>query len=172
MLWRNPLPRYLALAALLMLAACGFSPIYGTHDNGHAVAADLNQVAIENIPDRQGQILKNALIDRMYGKGRPASPAYKLEITLRRTEEDLGIQNDATSTRSLLNMYADYKLQDMHDKVLAAGTTHSVASFNKLSQQYGTQSARDDAVQRTITELSNQIISRISLYFAEKSDKN
>ena len=83
----------------------------------------------------------------------------------------MGIQANATSTRSLLNMNADYVLKDLHDKILAKGTAHSVASFNKLSQQYGTQSAREDAVERTINEVSNQIVSSVSLYFAENTNK-
>jgi hypothetical protein len=63
--------------ALVCLLTCGrgFHAVYGSHGGSDSpVAEQLNQVAIDNIPDRQGQMLRNALIDRMYGKGRPLQP--------------------------------------------------------------------------------------------------
>lgn len=159
------------LTTLLLLTACGFEPIYGSHSNNADVAAELNQVAIENIGDRTGQQLRNGLIDRMYGKGRPRQPLYKLTVNLRSQEEDLGIQADATSTRTLLNVNADYALTDLKGKLLTRGSAHSVASFNKLSGQYATQAARENAFDRTINEAAEQITNRLSLYFATYTPK-
>lgn len=173
---RLKLLRYFNLIILVLLTSCGFHSIYGTEEserglNNLSVAQQLNHITIENIPDRSGQMLRNDLIDSLYGKGRPTNPLYKLTIGVHSTEEDLGIQANSTSTRSLLNMYADYSLTGPNQKSLVKGRAHSVASFNKLSQQYGTQSARDDAIERTINEVSNQIVNRLSLYFRE-SEKN
>jgi LPS-assembly lipoprotein len=159
--------RIFTIAGLLALSGCGFSPVYGSHDNNTTVTAQLGDIAIDNISERQGQILRNDLIDRMYAKGRPASPHYRLSVKIRSTVEDLGIQADATSTRSLLNMYADYTLLDEKGKKLVSGTAHSVTSFNKLDQQFGTLMASEDASERTINEVSDQIVNRLSLYFAE-----
>ena len=80
----------LGAGALLTLAACGFSPIYGAHGNNAPVAAQLNQIAIASIAERQGQMLRNDLIDLMYVKGRPANPQYRLEVSLHSTEEEIG----------------------------------------------------------------------------------
>lgn len=159
----------LLISVLCLLAACGFHPVYGSHDdNGNPVAATLNQIAIENIPDRQGQILRNDLIDRLYGKGgRPQQPAYHLAVTLRNSQEDLGIQANATSTRTLMNMSATYVLTDTTGKKILDGKAHSVASFNSISDQYATLAARDSAFERTINEVSEQIVNRLSLYFSE-----
>ena len=162
--------RVLALSALLVLAGCGFTPVYGTHgsENGSPVAVALNDVAIDNIPDRNGQILRNNLIDRMYGKNRPAKPSHTLKVSIHSTEEDLGILANATSTRALLNMYGDYKLVDPQGNEVVKGTANSVASFDKLDQMYGTVAARQDAYERTLHEVSEQIVNRLSLYFSEK----
>src|ERR1700733_2535287 len=43
----------------LLTSGCGFHPVYGTRDDNSSVADELNDVAIENIPDRQGQMLRN-----------------------------------------------------------------------------------------------------------------
>jgi LPS-assembly lipoprotein len=168
-------------AAAALLAACGFHPIYGTHDSDHdndsPVAMDLNNIAIETIYDRQtvdnmmarnNQLLRNDLVDRMYGRNRPQQPLYHLKVKLRYSEEDLGILANATATRSLLNMYATYTLTDAKGGQIITGEAHSVAGFEKLDQMYGTVAARQDAYERTLHEVSEQIINRLSLYFSER----
>ncbi len=161
---------FLLTVVCLVLSACGFHPIYGSHgaDDGSPVAADLNSIAIDNIPDRNGQMLRNDLIDRMYGKDRSGQPLYTLHVKLHNSVEDLGILANATSTRELLNMYGDYTLVDAQGKTVLSGTAHSVASYDRLDQMYGTIAAQQDANERTIHEVSEQIVNRISLYFSEK----
>jgi LPS-assembly lipoprotein len=160
----------LLLTVSLLLAGCGFRPIYGSRsdEGGSPVAIDLNNVAIDNIPNRDGQILRNNLIDRMYGKNRPEKTFYTLSVYVHNTEENLGILANATATRSLLDMYGDYSLQDAQGKTLLSGTAHSVASFDKLDQMYGTVAARQDARERTLREISEQIVNHVSLYFSER----
>jgi LPS-assembly lipoprotein len=163
--------RAVVLASALFLGACGFRPVYGTHglDSGSPVAAELNTIAIENIPDRDGQILRNNLIDRLYGPNRPAKLAYALTVKVHFSEQDLGILANATATRSLLDMYADYTLTDkIAGKEILKGTAHSVAGFDRLDAMYGTVAARNDAHQRTLHEISEQIVARISVYFSER----
>lgn len=159
--------KHFGLLCLLLVAACGFEPVYGTHTANGPTVDILNQVAIDNIPDRNGQILRNNLIDRMYSKGRPKKPLYHLKIILTSTLQDLGIQANATSTRSLLDMNASYTLTDNNQKQVLTGVAHSVTSFNKLSDQYGSLVADESAQERTIKEVSEQIVNRISLYLAE-----
>ena len=162
--------RTTALILVLAQAACGFHPVYGSRDAGDMpVAMDLNNIAIDNIPDRDGQILRNHLIDRLYGTNRPDKPAYHLAVTLHSSEEDLGILANATSTRSLLNMTADYSLTDRAGKEILKGAARSVASFDKLDQMYGTVAANQSAHERTLREVGEQIVNRLSLYFAERS---
>jgi LPS-assembly lipoprotein len=158
------------LSSLCLLSGCGFHPIYASHDGNDdsPVAMDMNNVAIENIADRYGQQLRNDLIDRMYGRNRPEHPFYDLKITIHYNEEDLGILANATSTRSLLNMYGEYTLTDNKQHVLLTGTAHSVASFDRLDQMYATVAVREDAYERTLHEVSEQIVNRVSLYFSER----
>ena len=160
----------LLLSVILLLSGCGFRPIYGSHgaESGSPVAQELNNVAIDNIPDRNGQILRNDLIDRMYGKNRPHKPLYTLRMSIQSSEEDSGILSNATATRSLLNVYSNYSLVDTKGKEILKGSAHSVAGFDKLDQIYGTVAARQDAYERTLHEISEQIVNRLSLYFSER----
>jgi len=158
----------LFLVACFLLSGCGFSPIYGSHDNNEPVSKALNNVAIANIPEPRGQFLRNHLIDRMYFKGRPAQPAATLFVSLRSTETDLGIQKDATASKRQLNMWADYVLRDTHDAQLLKGTAHSVVSYSRLDAQYGTVAAERNASERVLREVGEQIVNRLSVYYAEK----
>lgn len=161
-------PFHFLLPVCLLLASCGFQPIYGAHDgDGNPVNEQLSRIAIDNIPERPGQILRNNLIDRMYGKGRPREPLYHLEVRLRITQEDLGIQADAVSTRTLMNTNADYVLRATAGKEILRGTARSITNFNRLSTQYGNLAAMDAATERTLREVSEQIVNRLALYFAE-----
>lgn len=153
---------------LLLLAACGFHPVYGGHDSsGSPVAAQLNQVAIDNIPDQAGQMLRNNLIDQFYGQGRPAQPLYHLSIGVKTGEEFLGLLANATSTLSEVTSTGSYRLADTKGNVLVSGTARSVTDYDLFNNQYGTLAAKNSAIERNMTELSEQITNRLSLYFAE-----
>jgi LPS-assembly lipoprotein len=163
--------RAACLVSLLgLLAGCGFHSVYGSRggSDGSPVAMELNDIAIDSIPEHNGQILRNALVDRMYGKNRSDQPHYRLSATLHSNTEDLGIQANATSTRELLNMYCDYKLKDNTGRQILSGTAHSVASYDRLDQMYGTIAAQQSATENTLHEVSEQIVNRLSLYFSEK----
>ncbi|MGE4351129.1 MAG: LPS assembly lipoprotein LptE [Bdellovibrionales bacterium] len=158
------------ITSLLLMSACGFTPIYGSHGGQTGVVSKaLSTVAIENISDRNGQILRNKLIDRMYIHGRPQHPTSHLAISIKSTEQGLGIQKDATTTRSQVNMIATFSLRDEDGKLLHKGKAHAVASYSKLDAQYGTLASQHDAYERALGEIGEQIVNNLSLYFAEKA---
>ncbi len=156
------------LAVCVFLTGCGFHSVYGARDDQDPVAVELNAISIDTIPERNGQILRNALIDRIYGKNRPALPLYHLKIEIHANEEVLGLLANATATRSMLNLSVDYTLTDQAGKKILTGMAHSVASYNRLDQMYGTVAARESAYDHTLHEASEQIVNRLSLYFSEK----
>ncbi|MGB4100697.1 MAG: LPS assembly lipoprotein LptE [Alphaproteobacteria bacterium] len=152
---------------LLALTACGFHPLYATSGlGGKNVDAALGQVQIASIPNREGQELRNLLIDRLQHRGRPVEPQYDLTITLQESQSDLGIRTDATSARSQLAMTARYSLtaRATAQPVLSAIATSTVG-YNKLDAQYSNLAAQEDARRRALSEVSDQITSRLSLYF-------
>jgi LPS-assembly lipoprotein len=181
----------LALICCLGLTACGFHPLFATSGNADPALA---QVQIANISDREGQELRNLLIDKMQHAGRPSDPQYDLVVTLQKSQSDMGIRTDATSARSQLSVTARYVLTartpNQPAAVVALGTSPepgkapvieptkellnsyatATVGFNKLDAQYSNLAAEEDASRRALSELSDQIVSRLSLYFgaAEK----
>lgn len=158
----------LLLIGVFLLSACGFSPVYGPKGGDRApVAAALSNVAIENIPNEEGQSLRNKLIDRMYRQGRPAKPAARLSVTVTGSETELGIQKDATATVIELTMNAPYILRSANGQELLNGNAKSLVLYSKLNAQYGTLAAKRNAYDRALTEISEQILNRLSLFYAE-----
>jgi LPS-assembly lipoprotein len=167
----------LCLAFLLPAAlnGCGFTPVYGTGggqgrsiEDGELTGAALalNQTAIAGIPNREGQVLRNHLIDRMYMRGRPAKPQRTLQITLTVSETFLGIRKDATASRTQLVVTAGYLLLDNKTgRQLTGGTIQSFVSFNILDLQFATMAARDAAKERALEEAGDKIINRLSQYY-------
>lgn len=162
------------LATVLLLAlmpavlgACGFKPVYGTASHDSAVGVALANVQIDPITDRNGQVLRNNLIDRFYTDGRPANARYRLAVALAATEEELGIQKDATATRARLRLQASYELIEISTgQVVYRTFSRSIVSFNLLDSQFAVLATRQDAYDRGLTELADDIRTRLSLYFA------
>ncbi len=156
------------LALLFLLAACGFSPIYGPKaDKSSPVVDALSLVAIDNIPNENGQKLRNHLIDRMYFKGRPTNPAAFLSVSLSDKTTSLGIKKDETASLVEMSLTAKYRLLDKNRAPLLEGTARSVVLYSQLDAQYGTLAAQRNAYDRALTEVGEQIVGRLSLYYAE-----
>ena len=109
--------RYLVLITILLLPACGFAPTYGTRGENASspfVTSGLDQIDIALIPDREGQYLRNALIDRFYKNGTPSAPQYLLEIP--KVSENVAafdITIDSEATRRQLKLSATMTLTNV-----------------------------------------------------------
>src|SRR5262245_49402699 len=98
MSWSRLLP-----AATLLLAACGFHPLYGPASESTPAAPTIQSQleAIKVIPsaDRIGQLLFNNLRDKLNPRGTPAEPRYVLTVSLAESEQELLLRQDETATR-------------------------------------------------------------------------
>jgi len=159
--------RFIAvITTAVFLASCGFQPLYGTDGESRRATAQLAKIRIEAIPDRTGQLLRNFLLDRINPQGQPIRPRYYLQVKINVTRTDLGIERDETATRALLVLTADYRLFNRAKKVvLVKGTTQSTNSFNIVASDFATLSAENDATERASREVSDDIKTRLALYF-------
>lgn len=165
--------KYLAVPALglaLCLGACGFQPMYGAKEDAGAAGAlgvSRSNIDIANIPDRNGQYLRNQLIDRLYANDRPADAPYLLTITpLKDTTTNLGIRRDATATRAMFEIDATMTLTDKKTgKVLLTRQVRSVGGYNELDNQLATLVSEQNLTDNMLQELSDTIVRQLDLYF-------
>lgn len=153
-------------AAILVLAGCGFRPLYGNAPDQGGVSEALHQVRIEIIPDRLGQKLRNFLLDRINPTGEPARPTHSLRVKTSVSRTDLGIERDETATRALLVLSVSYVLYNYADnRIVFNGLEKSTNSFNIVASDFATASAENDALDRAAREISDDIKNRLGLYF-------
>lgn len=169
------LSRLLILAALLLpLSACGFKPMYG-ESSGVFDASDALESGIEiaNIPDREGQFLRNQLIDRLNLKGRPGDAPYILSMTPLLTElTNLGIRKDATSTRAMLQVTSTMTLTERATgKAVLVRDVRAVGGYNQLDNQFATLVSRSSVSSHMLEELADTVVTEIALHFNRENVK-
>jgi LPS-assembly lipoprotein len=157
----------LALGLAAMLAGCGFEPLYGNHDTNSSTSADLAQVRVAPIANRTGQLLYNRLRDRLNPRGKPVEPRYVLEITIQERGEDLLLEPNNTTSRTRLELTALFQLREIESGATALkGQSRSSISYDILTSQYATISSEQDARDRATKQLSDDISTRLALYFS------
>lgn len=159
-----------AVLLVVLLAACGYAPLYGPRENS-TTAAELATVKIALIGNRSGQVLRNFLLDRINPKGQPANPRFELFVNVNEIRRNLAIRRDETATRANLIVNATYSLvrQGVEKPVLAA-EARSINSFNIVDSDFSTLAAEGDARRRALRELSDQIALRLAIYFNGRTD--
>jgi LPS-assembly lipoprotein len=159
---------FLPLLTLLLLTACGFQPIYGKNKHSPSGPEDkLALVEISNIPNREGQYLRNALIDRFYRHARPAGGDYLLTVRpLRENLIDLDITKSSDATRGQLRLETDITLADAQSgKILLQRRLHTITSYNILGSEFATRVSEENARSNALDDLARQIELQLSLYF-------
>ncbi|EKE78512.1 MULTISPECIES: LPS assembly lipoprotein LptE [Oceanibaculum] len=154
------------LAAALLLTACGFRPLYG--ERAHSASAVQHMAAIEivPIPDRVGQELQNQLRVRLNPRGGAATTKYRLATRLNEIRTDLAIRDDASATLANLQLIANYTLQDAAtNAVLYSGQSRFTASYNLVRSQFANLVAEDDARNRAVEAISDDMRVRLGIYF-------
>ncbi len=165
---RSASPRIVgALAAVLLLVAgCGFRPLYATGGIADA-SAELSQVEVAVIPDRSGQILRNYLIQGINSDGRPTDPTYRLNVDLRERQEDLGIDKTDSAQRANLVITARFSLRTAaDDQEVLNRRVGIITSYNIVLDEYATLSAQDAARDRALRQLGSDIRTQLALYFS------
>ena len=151
----------LAALAAAPLAGCGFHPLYGGHTAGE-YDPRLAAIKVNPIENREGQLLELALREKLNPRGALLATRYTLKVTLTLSRADLGIQRNATSTRSEINAAASYSLSG--DGTSVTGSSRTVSAFNLQDDAWAATVAEKDARERAIQDLADAIYMQLSLW--------
>lgn len=159
--------KVLIFASLLLLTACGFHPVYGVNKyEPRGVEVTLGDIGISNIPDREGQVLRNLLIDRFYRGGRPEFERYRLQVSpVHENITDLDITKTADTTRAQLRLTTTMALLDASDqRTVLQRSLQAVTSYNILSSEFATRVSEQNARENALADLARQIERQITLH--------
>ena len=168
---------FLCAVLLTTAAGCGFSPLYATKTQTSVEA--FRNITIANIPERAGQQLRNLLIDKIYGSAGPSGHSrYRLVLSnLKEHETSLGVQKDATVTRIQLRVSADLTLYDMQNSDADGNPAielerhlRTLNSYNVLDNLYATRISRQNIMDVSLGELSDQAVTELSLFLKRQQD--
>jgi len=150
---------------LLALAGCGFRPLYGTHSSDPHVTSDLSSIYIRPLPDREGQLVHNALLVRFNPKGEAGGARFQMDVNIGLNEGQVAVGRDGTATRALVTYSAAYTLFE-GNIALTSGQFARIYSYDYVPQQYSDVSARADVGRRAAEEIADEIRNRIATYFS------
>ena len=153
-----------------LLGGCGFSPLYGPGPDGADGPAivGLSEISVAIIPERAGQLLRQALQARFYGAGTSRARLFELKATFGIGADAVAIRPDNTATRARLVGSASWTLtaSDPRAGTVASGTATVVDGYNIFDQQYFAADLASEAVQRRIAEATaDRITVQLASYF-------
>jgi LPS-assembly lipoprotein len=148
--------RTCALLLSLMLAGCGFAPVYGPGGAGTTLQ---NRVAVDAPVDRAGFLLVQRLEERL---GRAGDPAFRLAVQLDVREEARAIDPEGDIRRFHVIGRAAYTLTEAGTgSVLRADTIDTFVGYSATGTTVATLAAQRDAQDRLMTILADQIVLRL-----------
>lgn len=159
------LPAILLLGSALLLAGCGYRPLYGTTEESAGVSAALATVTVAPPKDRVEQLIRNDLISTM-GAG-SAGDRYTLTVTTEVKTPDIIDHPQPAVTREAVNIKASFDLvEHATGKSVFTGKTFSQASFDLIRQPFADMQAQTNATERAAHEVSADIRTRLAAYFS------
>ena len=133
-----------------------------------SIKTALQNVEIAVIPNREGQALRNALIDQFYKNGYPSAPEYRLVISpINESIVEIGIDKDDNASRAQLRQMATFELiRTNNNTSVLKRTVRATTGYNILLGQFTTFVTESDARKQAIHTLSDNITTQIELYFS------
>jgi LPS-assembly lipoprotein len=164
-------PAILLVSAALLLAGCGYRPLYGSSSESAGVAATLSSISIPEAEDRVGQLIRNDLLSSMRaGKGEDRYTLLLKPVVKRSGVIDKPQPN---VTRDAITLAVTYELVERSSgSIVHSGRTFSQASFDVIRQPFADLQAETNATERAVHEVSADIRTRLAAYFATQQPKS
>ncbi len=162
--------RSLLLGLAFGLTGCGFRPVYAVRGKSSPARHELGLVDVALLPDRPGQLLRQALQQRLTNPSESLAKRYELSVNFGITADTIGIQQDSTPTRIRQTGVATWSLKmlDPASTLVTAGSARALDGVNIIDQQFFEADLAGETVQRRIAEtIADQITLQLASYFSQ-----
>ena len=148
--------RRTVLGLPLVLAACGFTPVYAPGQDGNALYGQVQVFA----PERRADYFLVQDLEQQLGQ--PASPTYDLSVTTRVFDQGQALTEAGEITRYSIVGRADYVLTRLADgEVVASGAVENFTGYSATGSTVQTLAAERDARKRLMVILAQQITDQL-----------
>jgi LPS-assembly lipoprotein len=146
----------LLLIGAVTLAACGFTPAYAPGGGGLA----LQNTILADAPREKAAF---DLVERLEERLGPSdNPTYRLGYQITLNAIGVGISTDTSTTRYNLTGVVDWTLTDATTGArLTGGKADSFTSYSATGSTVAGLSAQEDASQRLMRILADQIVTQL-----------
>jgi LPS-assembly lipoprotein len=152
----------IAATLTLLLAACGFQPMYAPSSGGAAIGP----VNVSQIDGRAGHVLKTEL-DRILGaEANAGGEPQQLDITLRESVLQLGIRRDESASRAEYRLTARYTLTGASGAPIR-GSLSTVVNYEIPPSAFAEIAAQDDARDRAAETMAQRLRAELAIKLAQ-----
>jgi LPS-assembly lipoprotein len=156
------------------LSGCGFRPVYMPTASGSAGVAqrELAAIHVDTIPDRPGQLLRQALQQRFQMSDNDTASQYDLSVSFGISGEGIAVQPNSIPTRIRNIGTANWTLiaLDPGRTHLTSGTARAVNGVNLFDTQYFAADLETETVTRQIAnQVADQITVQLATYFRKRA---
>ena len=163
----NMIFKYIGLSsAFILVSACGFTPLYKTDNNTPDIHKELSKIYINSIPEKQGVVLYNQLIDHLNKYGIPKNPKYRLVSSIDTKILKTAIKRNNESKRGVIRVSGTFEL-------ITSDTTkifysRSECGYTVVKNPYASDTAEQDATIRCLRDIASDAYGQLSLYFRDQ----
>ena len=151
----------------VLLAGCGFQPLYGPTASGEQLSDVMKTVDITTVPGRVGQKIRNELIFRTTGGGYAEKPKYRLDIALKESVMLTLVDREGDPEGAIFQLHSQYKLVRLADnKVVLEGHNNARAAYDKVDSVFNDIRAKRDAEDRAARTISEAIRTRVAAFLS------
>ncbi|MBV9249012.1 MAG: hypothetical protein JO227_07200 [Acetobacteraceae bacterium] len=159
---------------LTITAGCGFKPVYMPTASGKPGPAqrELAAVAVDLLPERPGQLLRQALQERLASDSGSIPALYDLHVAFGISGEGIAVISDSAATRIRLVGSATWSLTPRNPAgpAITSGFARAGDAFNIIGVQYFASDLENEAAQRRLAEaIADQITLQLAVYFRKQA---
>lgn len=149
-------------ASALVLAGCGFQPLYGQP----GVVGGLAAIEVFAPEGRTGYLIREHLDDALVS--RPGTPAsYRMDLALSEVRYPRGLRVDNVATRYEYVLIADYTLRALPSMApVKNGRARVTLTYDSADQPYASIAAQQDAQDRAAQEAARRIQLELATWLA------
>ena len=157
---------FFCFIVFFIFTSCGYEPIYSKNANTNK---ELLSISVQNIKNRPGQILRNTLLNQLNPERERVITKYRLIVEISESKSDLAYRKDMSSTRTDLEITANYLLKDIKKgEILLKQDVKSISSFDIVESVYATLIAEKDVREKNLKVISNDIYTNLVIFFKNK----
>jgi len=154
---------------IISISGCGYSPLYGPKQNVK-ISSSFSKIYIKPIKNRTGQLLHNELERILHSKGPSFPTTHTLTVTLSEKTVSLGIKKSALSTRQNLSIAAIYTFKAHDGSFVTRKFSNKITvSYNKYNSAFATLVTEQNARNRAITEIAQEIKHHLGVFLKQKT---